>query len=163
MAGASLTIAAFQYKQALFNAALILWPKETSEFLVCWGRVGPSVPDQWVEFHGSDNADEFATMGTNRTAEETLRLETHWFVQRYGDPQYSGPSAEEYLFDRLGELERYVRVTNTTLAGLVDGFTVRHCRLVTYSTDDAVMTRDDQAGRLAAAGAIFEAKIRISN
>jgi hypothetical protein len=163
MTGTALTIVAFQFKQALYNAALTLWPQQSSEFGVCWGRVGANIPNQWVEFHGSDNADEFATMSTNRTAEETLHLETHWYVQRWGKPEHAGPEAEKYMFDRLGELERYTRVTNTTLTGLVDGFTVRHCRLTTYSTLDAEMTKNNQSGRLAAAGAIFEAKVRITN
>ncbi|MBW9118883.1 hypothetical protein JNB63_02125 [Microbacterium trichothecenolyticum] len=162
MAGMSLTIAAHQYKSALHAAALALWPQDSDEFGVFWGQAGPSVPDQWVEFHGSDNATEPATMGSNRTAEETLNLETHWFVQRWGDAKYTGPEAESYLFARLGQLEQYVRVTNTTLAGLVDGFTVRQCRLATYATDDAAMTRNNSAGRMAAAIAIFEAKVRLT-
>lgn len=157
MAGTSSVVAAHQFKTALFTAAAELWKDNHPEFLVCWGRVGINVPDQYVEFHGTDNTDQFATMGTNRTAEETLRLETTWFVSRFGDADLVGPEADQYLYDRLGELERYVRVTDTTLGGVV-----RHCRLVAYATDDASMDSDNAYGRLSAAIAYFEAKVRIS-
>lgn len=158
MAGFSSLIAAHRYKQALFDAATELWRESHPEFLVCWGKVGANVPDQYVEFHGTDNTEAPATMGTNRTSEETLRLETMWWVTRFGDAEIVGPEADLYLFDRLAELEHYVRVTNTTLGGVV-----RHCRVTTFATDDAAMNRDNSYGRLSAAVAIFEAKVRLSN
>lgn len=155
--GVSFTIAGHEFKKRLHAAATELWRDDHPEFLVCWGKVGTYVPDQYVEFHGTDTGDEFATMGTNRSAEETIRLETQWFVSRFGDPENAGPEADEYLYARLAELEQYVRVTNTTLDGLV-----RHTRLVSYATDDAAMQRDNAQGRLSAALAMFEAKVRIT-
>ncbi|MBW9094638.1 hypothetical protein JNB62_13155 [Microbacterium jejuense] len=160
---AQLAIATHQYKLAMFTAAKELWATSNPEFLVCWGRVGTNVPDQYVEFHGVDNVDTFATMDTKRTAEETLNLEVTWWVTRFGDPEFAGPAAEEYMYARMAEFERYVRVTNTTLAGILDGFNVRHTRLTRQATDDAQVERDSVQGRLAAAITIFEAKTRLTS
>lgn len=157
MAGESLSTAALAFKTAFFDAATALWATSMPAFQVSWGRIGTSVPDQYLEVLGTSNDLEAATMGTNRTREETIRLETMWWVTRFGSPEFTAREADEYLYARLRELEQHIRVDNITLGGAV-----RQCFLVEHATANSETNRDNTYGRLSAAIAVWEAKVRIT-
>jgi hypothetical protein len=150
--------AAYEFKNALYTAAVELWKDTHPEFLVSWGRVGTNVPDCYVEFHGTDSDQQTASLsGTNRSRDEVIRLETQWFVTVWGEVD-AAKEADEYLYARIRELEYYVRQTDTTLGGVV-----RECFLLSHMTDDVEIDNQNiGAGRLAAALAVFEAKVRIT-
>lgn len=153
-----LATAAYSFKEALYNAGVELWKDSHPEFLVSWGAVGANVPDYYVEFHGTDSGQEGGSLsGSNRSRDETLRLETQWFATVWGEVN-AAREADQYLYARIRELEYYVRQTDTTLGG-----TVRECFLASHVTDDVEINNQDLgSGRLAAALAVFEAKVRIT-
>lgn len=158
MAGFSAVVAAYQFKQAFYTAAAEFFKDSHPEFQVVRGLLGANVPDAYVQVLGTTTDHEAATMSTNRTREETVQLETQWFVFRYGEVD-ADREAEDYLFARLGELEKHIRVNDITLGGVV-----RECSLGNLTTDSArIEDAGTSQGRLAAAIAIWEAKIRISN
>lgn len=156
MSGTATSTAAFTFKRAIYDAAVELWKEAEPDFGVIWGSLGTYVPDAYVQFLGTVVSQEPATQGTNRSREETLELETQWFVTKWGDEDASR-AAEEYLYERLGELERYVRMTDTTLGGIV-----RDCFLTELITDQASYTQNNAAGRLSAAIATFTAHVRVT-
>lgn len=157
MGGTATSTAAFALKSALFDAATKLWQQEHPEMLVEWGTLGANVPDNVMLVLGTDSEQEPGPLSsTNRSREETLHVEVQFFITRWGE-EGAAREADQYLYDRLGELELHVRQTDTTLGGLV-----RHCFLVTHLTDSRSFTRNNHAGRIAAAIARFEAKVRIT-
>ena len=158
MSGAATTTAAYKFKQALFDAATNLWKDDHPEILVNWGTLtGPNRPDEHVLFLGTDSDQAPATMSTNRSREETLHVELQFFVTRWGEVD-AAREADDYMYARIGELERYCRMTDTTLGGVV-----RHCFLVSHVTDARSFAGpNNTAGHLAAAIVRFEAKARIT-
>lgn len=156
LAGLATSTAAYRFKAALFDAATTLWVRAHPELLVAWSTIGTNVPDEYLLVLGTESDQEPATLSTNRSREETVRLETQWFVTRWGEID-AAREAEDYLYARLGELERYVRMTDTTLGGVV-----RHCFLVAHVTDTRSFQGAQGHGHLASAMATFEAKIRIT-
>ena len=157
MAGTSTVTVAYQFKAALFDAATSLWATSHPEMLVNWGALaGPNRPDDHVLFLGTDSDQVPATLSTNRSREETLHVELQFFVTRWGEVE-AAREADEYLYARIGDLERYVRMTDTTLGGVV-----RHCFLVSHITDARSFMKNNLAGHLAAAIVRFEAKARIT-
>lgn len=157
MAGFSTTTVAYKLKAALFDAATNLWAASHPELLVNWGALaGPNIPDEYVLFLGTDSDQIPATLGTNRSREETLHVELQFFVTRWGEVN-AAREADDYLYARIGELERHVRMTDTTLGGVV-----RHCFLASHNTDARSFMKNNLAGHLAAALVRFEAKARIT-
>lgn len=156
MTGTATSTAAYTFKKALYEAAVDLWKVDRPEMAVIWGSLGTHIPDEYVQFLGTDSNQEPATLGTNRSREETLHLETQWFITRWGEIDASR-EADEYMYARIGELEEYVRVTNTTLDGVV-----RHCFLVSHITDARTINQNGEMARLAGAIVRFEAKVRIT-
>lgn len=157
MAGTSTKTVAYQFKAALFDAATTLWATSHPELLVNWGSLaGPNIPDEYVLFLGTDSDQTPATLGTNRSREETLHVELQFFVTRWGEVG-AAREADDYMYERIGELERYCRMTDTTLGGVV-----RHCFLASHITDARSFMRNNVAGHLAAAIVRFEAKARIT-
>lgn len=156
--GMSLAIATYQFKQAFHERAVALFATAKPEFEVIRGLVGAGYPDQYMQVLGTTTRHEAATMSSNRTREETIELETQWFVFRYGAVGVDR-EAEDYLYARLSELERYIRVDDITLGGVV-----RECHLTEIATDTAAVERAGTGqGRLHAAIVTWEAKVRISN
>lgn len=158
MAGVSPVLAAYEFKQAFYTVAKELFKTSHPEFEIVRGLIGANIPDEYMQVLGTSTDHEAATMGSNRTREETIQLETQWFIFRHGEVD-ADQEAEDYLFARLGELEKHIRVNDITLGGVV-----RHCLLSTIATDSArIENAGTSQGRLAAAIAIWEAPIRIRN
>lgn len=158
MAGTSPVLAAYKFKQAFFTTAREFFKESHPELEIVRGLVGASHPSEYVQILGTTTDHDAATMGSNRTREETVTLETQWFVFRYGEVD-ADQEAEDYLFARLGELEQHIRVTDITLGGVV-----RQCLLSAISTDSArIEEAGTSQGRVSAAIATWEAPIRIRN
>lgn len=157
MSGTDTRTVAHKFKAALFDAATNLWKDTQPDLLVNWGTLaGPNRPDDHVLFLSTDSDQDAATLSTNRSREEVLHVEVQFFATRWGEVD-AAREADEYLYDRIGDLERYVRMTDTTLGGVV-----RHCFLKSHVTDARSFTRNNVAGHLAAAIVRFEAKARIT-
>lgn len=155
MAGFQSATAAFTLKKALFDVATELWREDKPEFEVVWGRIA-RWPDQYVQFSDMTFDQEPATVSPNRSREETVRVSLNWFVFRGGQVG-AAIEAEEYLFSRVGELERHIRYSDPTVGGVA-----RHCFLTEGGIDTAEGTRANHKGHLAAALTTFEGKIRIT-
>lgn len=157
MAGSDIATLSYDFKKALHDVAVALFADTATDFEVVWGALGSRVPDRYVQFLGVDIGQEPATLSSNRSREETLRLETQWYCTIWGEVD-AAREAEEYLFARIRELERYVRMQDTTLGGAV-----RHCFLASSIVDSAQIKRQNtSAGRLGAAIVTFEAKARVT-
>lgn len=155
-AGQSTSTLAYAFKRAFYDAAVKLWEVDHPEMSVGWNSIGTSVPDQYLLVLGTESDQSSGPLGsTNRTRDEVLRLEVQIFVTRYGDVD-AAREADEYCFERLSEIERHVRVTDTTLGGAV-----RECFLVAHATDSQSFEANEQ-GHLSALGAVFEAKTRVT-
>lgn len=153
----SVSTVAHQFKGAVFDAAAALWVSTFPTMLVSYGQPGPSVPDDVFMVLGVESSLDVAAIGPQRQREEVLTLETQFWIFR---PGFEGAEREatDFLYARLGELERQVRVTDTTLGGLV-----RDCKLVRHRSDTTEAERAalGGTGRLAVAVAEFEARVRI--
>ena len=131
---------------------------DDGETLVSFGHPGAAVENypNSVYVAAVDAEQDPATLGTNRAREEVLTVEVVITCWRPG-----GPEAEEIASDAayglLEAAERYVRVTDTTLGGVV-----RHCFLRSHrsagATDDDLLNR----GRLIVVVAEFVAHVRIT-
>lgn len=99
---------------------------------------------------------EPATLGTQRSREETLTVDVLVSVFRAG-----GQEVEQVASDRayalLGALERHVRITDTTLGGVV-----RHCFLTGHEMDSQPFSDDTGMGRTVEIAATFTAAVRIT-
>lgn len=154
---ATATVAA-AFKNYVFDAATTLWATTHDEMLVTYGRPGVNIPDDICMVLGVESDFEPGAIATNRQREETLRLEVMWWIFRPGEVD-AEREATTYLYERMGELENLVRLTDPTLGGLV-----RECSLIQHQFDTTVA--DDQRGtrgRLAVATATFQAHVRIRN
>lgn len=149
------TTAAADFKDAFIQAAETLWAAEDVQ--VAFGHPGQTQRDDIVAFGRVSAQQEVATQGTNRSREETLTIDVVLSMFRGG-----GPDMEKVASDRgyelLGQLERHVRMTDTTLGG-----TVRHCFLVSHESDGSTDPQILAAGRLIEITATFEAKARITS
>lgn len=154
----ALSTVAWQFKKALYDAAVALWETNHPEVLVTWGpHTAPTVPDDLVSFTDVSSDQEPATLSaTNRSREETLNLDIEFWAFRPGRVD-AALEAEQALYERMGELEHYVRQTDTTLGG-----TVRQCFLVRHAAASAAYSRGQEQGALAGAVATFQAIVRIT-
>lgn len=148
---------AHQFKGAVFDAAATLWAETYPTMLVSYGAPGANVPDDVFMVLGVESNLEPAAIGPHRQREETLTLETQFWIFRPGH-EGAEREANDFLYARLGELEQHLRVTDTTLGGIV-----RECKLVRHRSDTVEAERAALGGngRLAVAVAEFEAKVRI--
>lgn len=142
-------------KNALFAVCQTLFASAGVQ--VSFGHPGQSQVNDIVAVTRVRGEQAPITLGTRRQREETLQAEVVFSVYRGG-----GPDMEKVCSDRayelLGQLEEYVRVTDTTLGGVV-----RHCFLIDH---DSTGTTDEQFlanGRLIEVTATFEAVARISS
>jgi hypothetical protein len=157
MAGSDIATVSYAFKKALFDAATTLFEDTAPEFEVVWGALGTRVPEQYVQILGVDVGQEPATMSSNRSREETLRIETQWYCTIRGEVD-AAREAEEYVFARIRELERHVRMVDTSLGGVV-----RECSLAAAVVDSTrIQNQNTSVGRLGVALVIFEAKARVT-
>lgn len=100
---------------------------------------------------------EFATMSSNmRSREETLELPVTFSSWAEGGEEAEAV-AQDRVYDMLAAAETYVRVTNTTLGGVV-----RQCFLTAHAGDDVTPPDLLHAGRLHLVIATFTAINRIT-
>lgn len=147
--------AAPAFKDAFVDVATTLW--SGTGIQVSFGHPGQSQADDIVAFGALTSDQEFATYGSNRGREETLLLDVVVSCYRAG-----GPTQEKVASDRayelLGVLEQYVRVTDTTLGGVV-----RHCFLLGHNSEGSTDPEILSAGRLIEITAQFVAKARVTS
>jgi hypothetical protein len=153
MAGFRTTTGVYELKKALFDIAAALWATTHPEFEQHWGQplARPDEYAQWVDGIGEQ---EPATMSTNRSRDEVVTVAVEMFCIRRGDVD-TAREAEEYVFARLGELERHIRMTNATVNGVA-----MWCAL-TRVANETVPGKNYQ-GHLAAIRGEFTARIRIT-
>lgn len=140
------------FKDAAYARGVALW---TSGVQVSFGHPGTAQLDDIVAFMDCSSEQEPATFGTSRSREETLTLTVMYSVYRAG-----GPEMEKVAFDRAvalqDDFEKYVRVTDTTLGGVV-----RECFLtglrIASATDEQTLAN----GRLVEIEATYTAKARV--
>lgn len=153
---ASATVAGV-FKKALQQAAVALWQSTEPGVLVSFGHPGNAKPDDIVGFMDVRSQQDPANLGTNRSREEVIELDVLFSIYRGG-----GAEQEVVCTDRayylLGQLENFVRVTDTTVGG-----TVRHCFLISHTSDGSTDPDVLAAGRFIEVTATFQAYARITN
>ena len=153
----AISTVAHQFKGAVYDAAVTLWATTHPSMLVSYGPPGANVPDDVFMVLRIESNLEPAAIRPQRQREEILTLETQFWIFRPG-VEGAERDANDFLYARLGELEQYLRFTDTTMGGLV-----RECKLARHRSDtiEAERAAVEGGGRLAVAIAEFEAKVRI--
>jgi hypothetical protein len=149
---------ALEFKKALYNATkqLLAEDPETVEASVNPGLPGTFDAPDLLVFGKVSMSQSVATMGTNRSREETLTVELTISCFLGGDEDQELPS-QERAFMILGKIERYVRMTDTTLGGVV-----RQCFLTSVETDGETPAEYSAEGRAVDVTAIFTAQNRVT-
>lgn len=149
---------AAEFKNAFHTAAVALWATAEPDVQVAFGHPGKFQADDIVAF-GRVTSDQVPpTMGTNRSREETLTQEVMFSIYRGG----TGTDVEKVCSDRayqlLDDLSEMVRVTDTTLGGVV-----RDCFLTSHESDGETDAAVLAKGRLIEIRATFTAHTRITS
>lgn len=118
--------------------------------LIDWGYPEPTWPDDMVLLGALSTQQEWRT--SNRSREETLDLELHVLSWRATQQE-----ADTRAYALLAAIERYLRITDPTLGGVV-----RECVLTATDADGYTRTADRITGRGTEIIATFTAKARIS-
>lgn len=116
-----------------------------------WGE-----PDVWTDdvvlLGRSASRQSPATLGTNRSREETLSCELHVLVSRFSQVE-----AETRAYAMLGLIERSCRMVDSTLGGIV-----RQCFMESHEAEGYQLD-DDRTGRHGVEIiATFVAHVRVS-
>jgi hypothetical protein len=148
---------AHQFKGAVYDAAKALWATTYPSMLVSYGVAVAPVPDDVFMVLGVESNFDPAAISPQRQREETLTLETQFWIFRPG-VEDAEREATDFLYARLAELEQHIRVVDTELGGLV-----RNTKLARHRSDSIEAERAalGGSGRLAVAIAEFEAQARI--
>lgn len=136
----------------MLTAAQALWPTGVQ---VSFGHPGPSQSPNIVALLAVSSEQEPATYGTARSREETLTLTVMFSIYRAGGSEME-KVASDYAYQLLGDLERQVRMTDTTVGGAV-----RECFLVSHRSEGATDPETLASGRLIEVEAVFQAKARV--
>ncbi|SRR6266702_5904236 len=144
-----------QFKTAIVTAATTAISDATVK--VCYGHPGTDQPDDIVSVGKVTAVIDPATLSASlRTRELTLTVEVTASVHRGGAEQEQAAGTRAYQL--LNLIEEYVRVTDTTLGGLV-----RWCFCVGHDSDGVTDPQIAASGSLIEATATFLAKARITN
>lgn len=149
--------AAQGFKAALVAAITTLNAADPAT-LVSFGHPGPAAlnyPNS-VSVTSVDAEQDPATLGTNRAREEVLTAEVVISCWRPGGPEMES-EASDAAYGLLESIERHVRVTDTTLGGVV-----RHCFLRAHRSAGATDEELLDKGRLIVVIAEFVAHVRIT-
>lgn len=149
---------AHEFKNAFFEAVKTLLASDpaTRDVLVCFGLPGTFAPDDLISFERVSERQDTATLGTNRSREEIITLDVIISCFRGGGPEMEQvASARGYQLLRM--IERYARMTDTTIGG-----TVRQCFLAQHESDGATLPELIDKGRTIDITATFEARARIT-
>lgn len=154
----SSTTAAHAFKAAFFEGVtnLMQADDETQYVQVTFGTPVDLNPDDIVGIMDITSEQNVATLG-NRSREELLTLTVEISCFRGG----AYPTLEREVSDRayyiLGLIERWVRVTDTTVGG-----TVRHCFLSGHESAGRTDPDNLEKGRVIEITATFLAAARIT-
>lgn len=125
--------------------------------LVSFGHPGMSDADDIIGVGKVVSDQKQATVSPNRSREETIELTVCISIYRGG-----GIEQEQIASDRayalLGLIEKYVRLTDTTVGG-----TVRDCFLTSHESDGSTDKDLLAQGRLIEVTAVFTARVRINS
>lgn len=120
--------------------------------LVDWGYPTQKAPPDMILIMRATSPQTYATMGTNRSREETITLEVHFLSWRSDQRQ-----ADTAAWQWAAIVEDYCRMTDPYLGG-----TVRECLVTNYDSDGYTKPGDNAAGRGCEIIATFTARNRIS-
>lgn len=144
------------YKTALLAAAHTLWDVAEPDVQIARGHPGKTQRDDVVAFGKVTSRQDPGPIGPRRSRDEVLTIVVVFSIFRRGGPDQE-QVAEDRAYKLLGDLENYVRKTDTTLGG-----TVRHCFLTDIESDGATDPQILAKGRLIEVSAVFEAPVRIT-
>jgi hypothetical protein len=124
--------------------------------LVTYGHPGMANEADMIGVSRVTSTQAVATLGTNRSREETLTVEVQISCYRRGGvEQELVAGAQAYAL--LGLIERQVRMVDTTVGG-----TVRQCFLTSHEADGETDPVELAEGRCIEIVATFTAQARIS-
>lgn len=159
MAGLDLTQATLglAFKSAFYEAikALFAGDPDTEHVYVVFGQPATYNPDDIVSFGRITAGQDAATMGTNRSREESLTLDVTVSCFMGGGEESEIASAQR-AYELLRRIEHYVRMTDTTLGGVV-----RMCVLTSHESEGATPEEIISEGRVTEVVATFAARARI--
>lgn len=149
--------AALHFKKAFYEATRDLFAQDidTEHVYVVFGQPSNYIPDDIVSFGRLTTGQETATLGTNRSREETLTVDVTISCFRAGTEDAEIAAAER-AYDLLRRIEHYARMEDTTIGG-----TVRTCVLSSHESEGATPEELTEQGRVAEVIATFTAKTRI--
>lgn len=152
------TTAAQAFKAAFFDGVVNLMAadSETQYVSVTFGAPFDLNPEDLVGIMGIESDQEVATMG-NRGREETLRLVVEISCFRGGTGDGLERSVSDRAYYLLGLIERWCRVTDTTVGG-----TVRQCFLIGHQSSGRTGPEYLDKGRVIEITATFQAHARIT-
>lgn len=145
-----------QFRKAIFDRCVILYAADTTPgTLVVRGLPAFANHQDNVCVGAVTSSQDPITLGTQRSREETLTCQVDFYSFRGGGAEMEDV-VEARAWEMLDELAQYVRVTDTTLGGVV-----RHCFL-TDAVSDAATDPDVLAkGRMHVISATFTAMNRV--
>lgn len=149
--------AAPQIKDALYTISANLF-KDDPGVLVTFGHPGTASNDDmicWLGIRTQQAEGPFST--SNRGREETVEVDVFVSSMVAGEADYDKPASDRAYW-LLGQIENYVRTTDTTLGQLV-----RHCFLSATSSKGATEPATLPNGRTIDLLATFTAHVRITN
>lgn len=148
---------ALAFKSELYRATrdLMAATAGTEAVLVSFGQPGTFEPDDIISFGRLESAQEKATMSTNRSREETITLTVIVSCFRGGGEE-AELEASERCYELLRMIEHYVRMTDTTVGGIV-----RECFLTAHDSDGMTPEELMAAGRVIDVSATFTARARV--
>lgn len=154
MNGQSEFSAAPAFKYAFWECAVEL--NADSDVQVAYGHPGTYLADDVIAVTRIHAEQDSASLSTNRSREEKLTLTVVVSVFRGGGPE-AELVASNRAYELLGDLERFMRLDDTTVRG-----TVRECFLDEHDSDGETRPELIAAGRTIEIEAKFVAYARVT-
>lgn len=155
--GISPVTAAWEFKKALVSVAaeVMAGQERADEILVCSGTPTTYSPPDLLAFGRFASSQDPATLGSQRAREETLTCDLTISCLSAG-AEDSESASQERALALLGALERHVRITDTTLGGVV-----RQCFLTSIESEGATPPEYTAQGRAVDVTATFTSRNRV--
>lgn len=146
------------FKKAFYLAVKELMADgyDTEHVYVVFGQPATYQPEDIVSFGRLSVGQAAATLSTNRSREETITVEVTVSCFLGGDEDAEIATAER-AYELLRRIEHHVRMTDTTLGGVV-----RECVLTSHESEGATPEELTEQGRVTEVVATFTAKARIT-
>lgn len=145
-----------EFRKAIFDRCVILYAADTNPYTrVVRGLPAFADAQDNVCVGAVTSTQEPVTLGTQRSREETLTCQVDFYSFRGGGAEME-EVVEARAWEMLDELAQYVRVTDTTLGGVV-----RHCFLTDVGSDAATDPDVLAKGRMHVVTATFTAMNRV--